>query len=88
MRAVDDSHAADNGFASSALPGFVNQRLIAAVDFVAWMQQREIRDRRFPGFHFIASGLRLLQAFVETMKSVCAREKCGVMSLSVHHAPI
>ena len=39
---------------------FVNQRLIAAVDFVAWMQQREIPDRHFPGFHFIASGLRLL----------------------------
>ena len=68
MRAVDDLHAADNGFASSALPGyratlaFIGKfTLVSRVDFVALMQQCEIQDRCFPGFHFIASGLRLLR---------------------------
>ena len=59
-------HTADDGFALSAPTGLrlltpYRVRLTRVrVDFVAWMQQREIQDRSSPGFHFIASGLRLL----------------------------
>ena len=49
------------------------------VDFVAWMQQREIQDRRSPGFHFIASGLRLLAA-AEFVIALAAIENVVIIS--------